>query len=314
MRTKFSKKQIEILEKIDGIILEMKLCALDCDREIILDLCLHGEMILDFYYEDESENISEELIEMISEITYNLDELFQSYDEKENFIKDLIYNCLDKYMNNYILGYLKTTYKENKTGRYANLIINVLKEAQFIDKKINHVYVNHNILEMIMLFGQNCFYDEFGVNTIDLHKKFILACNDFHNQFKKDYPLMLEYSNEGLNYFAKTNCGVRRFIRNTINNIVKYLEIEIKKLPIFITLSKNKRNGNNKVNLNIYIGKKCGKFVYGDTFIVDKKIKKLDLKKITSEIEEVINSSDSMFDIDLDFVLNIVEGKLGIAA
>jgi hypothetical protein len=310
MRTKLKKSQIETLVRIDEIIDELYANDLNYDKSILIDFCLLGEQCLEFYFEDVE--ISDNLFEMISELKSLLDSKFIQNQNREDFVVDIIYNYLNNFMNDNTLDILSKLYKSNKTGTYANLIINVLKEAQFIDKKLYNVYVNNNILEMIMLYGEDCFYDEFGVGANDLHKKFILACNNFHNQFKEDYPLMLEYGKKGLNYYAKTNCGVKRFIRNIINNIVKYLVIEVKKQPIFINLDKNKKSYNNNIYLCICIGKKFGKCVYRDSYELDKEFKKSELKKIASEIEEIINSVDSKF--DLDFVLDVVEEKLGIAA
>lgn len=306
MRTRLTNIQIETLVRIDEIIGELYANDLNYDKSILIDFCLLGEQCLEFYFEDVE--IADNLLEMISELKSLLDSKFTQNQNREDFVVDIIYNYLNNFINDNMLDILKKQHE----GIYANLIINVLKEAQFIDKKLNHVYVNHNILEMIMLYGGNCFYDEFGVGANDLHKKFILACNNFHNQFKEDYPLMLEYGKKGLNYYLKTNSSIKRFIRDTINNIVKYLVIEEKKQPIFINLIKRKDSLAHEVSLGVCIGKRFGKYVYGDSYIVYKNFKKSELKKITSEIEEIINSVDSEF--DLDFVLNVVEEKLGVAA
>lgn len=52
--------------------------------------------------------------------------------------------------------------------------------------------------------------------------------------------------------------------------------------------------------------------MYGDLYILNKRLKKADIKRITSQVEGIINSVDSEF--DLDFVLNVVEEKLGVTA
>jgi hypothetical protein len=310
MRTRLTNIQIETLVRIDEIIDELYANDLNYDKSILIDFCLLGEQCLEFYFEDVE--ISDNLFEIISELKSLLDSKFIQNQNREDFVVDIIYNYLNNFINDNTLDILSKLYKSNKTGTYANLIINVLKEAQFIDKKLNNVYVNNNILEMIMLYGEDCFYDEFGVGANDLHKKFILACNNFHNQFKEDYPLMLEFGKKGLNYYAKTNCGVKRFIRNIINNIVKYLVIEVKKQPVFISLNKEQKGFTHEICIDVFIGKKYGKLAFRGSYVLDKKFKKSDLKKITSEIEEVINSVDSEF--DLDFVLDVVEEKLGVAA
>lgn len=310
MRTKLKKSQIETLVRLNKIIYELSANEMDYDKSILIDLCLIGESCLEFYFEDFV--ISDDLSEMISELNSILESKFNQNEVREDFVVDIIYNYLDKFMNDYKLDIIKMQYKENKTGKYANLIIDVLKEAQFIDKKLNHVYVNHNVLEMIMLSGENCFYDKFGVGTNDLHKKFILACNNFHNQFKEDYPSMLEYGMEDINYYTKTNSSVRTFIRKIITSIVINLVIEVKKQPIFISLNKEQKGITHEICIDVFIGKKYGKLAFRGSYVLDKKFKKSDLKKITSKIEKEINSVDSEF--DLDFVLDVVEEKLGFVA
>ena len=313
MRTKFSKKQIEILEKIDEIISEIRHCELKYDKEIILDLCLNGELVLDFYYENESEKISENLIEMISELAIKLDEMFQDFEEKEMFVFDIIYMCLDRFVNDYKLSIIRSFYKENKTGKYANLIINVLKEAQFIDKNLNHVYVNHNILEMIMLYGADSFHDQFGIRTEELHKEFILACVDFQNQFKKDYPLMREFNGMNLNYFDKNGIGTRNFIRKIINNITKYLDIEVKRMPIFIDLKQDTRSFKKTIYLRVFVGKRnSGRFVFQHQYDLGKNLKKSEISQIILEVEKIVNHTKPNY--DLEDLLDALEEKLGIAA
>jgi hypothetical protein len=163
-----------------------------------------------------------------------------------------------------------------------------------------------------MLYGEKCFYDEFGVRTNELHKKFTVACNNLHSQFKEDFPLMQEYGKKGINYYAKMNSEVRKFIRTIIKNIVKYLVIEMKKPPIYINLEKCKKSCEYEINLSICLGKKHGKYLYGDTYVLDKEFKKSDLKKISNKIENDINIIDSEF--DLNFVLFVIEKKLGIVS
>ena len=313
MKTKFSKKQVEILEVIDEIITEMRKCELKYDKEILLKLSLHGETVLDFYYENEFENISEDLFEMISDMTINLDEEFQKFEEKEIFMNDIIYNCLVRYMNDYKLSIIRSFYKENKTGKYANLIINILKEAQFIDKNLNHVYVNHNILEMIMMRGADSFYDQFGVQTEELHNEFILACLEFQNQFKKDYPLMREFNGMNLNYFDKNGIGTRNFIRKIINNITKYLDIEVKRMPIFIDLKQDTRSFKKTIYLRVFVGKRnSGRFVFQHQYDLGKNLKKSEISQIILEVEKIVNHTKPNY--DLEDLLDALEEKLGIAA
>ncbi len=311
MKTRFNKKQLTVLEKIDELISEMKRCELEHDKQIILDLCLHGESVLEIYFEYETKKISENLFEMVSEIASNLDEEFEDFEEKEIFMSQIIYSSLDRYTNSYKLSIIRTFYQDNKTGKYANLIIDVLKESQFISAKHNHVYVNHNVLEIIMISGANSFYDEFGIHKDEFHEEFIKACENFHNQFKADYPEMNEFIGSSYNYFKNKGNGTRNFIRKIINNITKYLEIEVKRQPIFIDLIKHK-NRNQEVILSICLGKKLGKYVYGDSYVLKNDFRKSELKKIATEIECIINMTDSNF--DLGFVLDVVEEKLGIAA
>lgn len=313
MKIKFSKKQIEIIEQIDDIVSEMRRCELDYDKEIIIDLCMYGEVILELYYDDVYDDISDNLMEMIIEINLKLDELFQGFEERENFIKDIIYDCLDRFVNNYILGYIRTTYKENKTGKYADLIINVLKEAQFIDKTLSHVYVNHNFLEQIMIYGVNAFYDEFGVNVNQLHDELIIACNTFQNQFEKDFPSMKKFNGKYINYIDDIGFGTRMFIRNIINNITKYLYIETKPLPIYIDLNQITCSSNKTIYLKVFIGqRKFGRFIYQHQFKIKSKIKKSVLNNIVFEVENQINNGIAEY--NLDYLLDVLEEKLGVAA
>lgn len=319
MKTKLNKIQTETLVRLEEIIYEihinkknaeMCLNKLEYNKSTLIDMCLIGEPCLEFHF-DEIE-ISEHLPIMISELNIFINSKFNQNKDREDFVIDILYNHLDNFLNIVKLNTIRTKFKDNKTGKYANLIINVLKEAQFIDKKLNHVYVNHNVLEMIMLSGENCFYDKFGVGTNDLHKKFILACNNFHNQFKEDYPSMLEYGMEDINYYTKTNFSVRTFIRKIITSIVINLAIEVKKQPIFISLNKEQKGITHEICIDVFIGKKYGKLAFRGSYVLDKKFKKSDLTKIASKIEKEINSVDSEF--DLDFVLDVVEEKLGVAA
>lgn len=313
MRTKFSKKQVEILEQVNEIITELRECELIYDKEIVLDLCLNGESVLDFHFENEFEKISEELIEMIYEIALNLDEEFEKFEEKEIFMIDIIYNCLVKYMNDYKLNLIRCLYQENKTGKYANLIINVLKEAQFIDKNLNHVYVNHNILEMIMMYGADSFYDQFGVQTEELHNEFIFACLEFQNQFKKDYPLMREFNGMNLNYFDKNGLGTRNFIRKIINNITKYLDIEVKCKPIFIDLKQDTRSLKKTIYLRVFIGKRnSGRLIFRHQYDLGKNLKKSEISQVIFEVEKIVNNTKP--NSDLEYLLDSLEEKLGVAA
>jgi hypothetical protein len=320
MKTKLTNIQTETLDRLVEIIYEihinkknaeMCLNKLNYDKTTLIDICLKGEACLGFYFD--AIEISLNLVKKTSELKSYINTKFHENKDKEDFVIDILYNHLDNFLNVVKLNTISPKFKDNKTGKYAALIINVLKEAQFIDKNLNHVYVNHNILEMIMLTGENCFYDEFGVNKNDLHKKFILACNNFHDQFKEDYPNLLKYNDKyKLKYYDKLGIGVRNFIRRIISQIVFCLKIEKKNKPIFIDITKSRAN-NNEVSVRICLGKRTfGKYLYGDLYILNKRLKKADIKRITSQVEGIINSVDSEF--DLDFVLNVVEEKLGVAA
>lgn len=313
MRTKFNKKQIEILEQIDTINAEMMRSGFECDKEILESFCLYGESAFELHFDNFEELITKDLLELISELETKLNSSFNDDDEKESFINEIIYTYYDKFVNTYLLDFIQEEYKENKTGKYANLIINVLKEAQFIDKNLNHVYVNHNILEMIMMYGADSFYDQFGVQTEELHNEFILACLDFQNEFKKDYPLMREFNGMNLNYFDKNGVGARNFIRKTINNITKYLDIEVKRKPIFIDLKQDTRSFKKTIYLRVFIGKRnSGRFVFQHQYDLGKNLKKSEISQIIFEVEKIVNHTKPNY--DLEDLLDALEEKLGIAA
>lgn len=73
MGTKINGQQIIISEQLDKIIFELKQCELVYDDEILFDLCVYGETVLDFYYEELTDKISDDLIELISELVIELD-------------------------------------------------------------------------------------------------------------------------------------------------------------------------------------------------------------------------------------------------
>lgn len=215
-------------------------------------------------------------------------------------------NSIRNAKNQSILNQLKKETYSKKEGIYARLIINVLEEANKFSNKLSNVYVNHNIIERILLNENLSFiYDEFGRSIDEFSPKFIKACKELNSQFSSDYPSAHLYTKDyNRNYYTSLGFGTRIFMRKIINYITQYLNIEVKHQPIFISLTKN--NNDNDLFLSYYSGKRYGKIFYRDILIVDRKFKKTELKQLQSEIEAIINRNIYEF----EDILGIVDEKI----
>jgi|GEM_PF-3635465 len=218
--------------------------------------------------------------------------------------------------NQLILNQMKKETYTKREGIYAQLIINVLEEANKFDEKLSNVYVNHNIIEMILLNEDLSFcYDYFGRSTDEFNPKFIKACKKLNKQFSSDYPKAHLYTKDYKTcYYLSIGFGVRMFMRKVITKVTSNLKIEVKKQPFFVTLEKDKYDAK-KIFFSLYMGKLYGKCVFDDEFNVDRKLKKAELIKFQNEIEKLINileNGDNEY--ELDDILDIVEEKLNAVA
>lgn len=218
--------------------------------------------------------------------------------------------------NQLILNQMKKETYTKREGIYAQLIINVLEEANKFDETLSNVYVNHNIIEMILLKEDLFFfYDYFGRSIYGFKPKFIEACEKLNKQFSSDYPKAHLYTKDYKTYYYTSNgFGVRMFMRKVISKITNNLKIEVKKQPFFVTLEIDKRDAK-KIFFSLYKGCQYGKYVFVDEFNVDRKLKKAELIKFQNEIEKSINileNGDNEY--ELDDILDIVEEKLNAVA
>ncbi len=113
-----------------------------------------------------------------------------------------------------MLNEMKNASYTRKEGIYAHLIIQVMEEANKFDKKLDNVYVNHNIIESMLLdFNVESFLsDTFGRREEEFSPEFITACNKLKEQFDLDYPHAESFVNNRTLYYTPMCFGVRTFM------------------------------------------------------------------------------------------------------
>ena len=193
-------------------------------------------------------------------------------------------------MNQLILNDLKEANYPKKTGIYSLLIIDVLEEANKLPKNVDNVFVDHNVLEAIIL-DQHLFFlhDFFGRSKSEFPESFLKACFTVSNQFANDY---LNGSDSKMDnykfYYGAKGFGTKLFIRSVIENITRPLFIETKEQPIYVTLSNDTICGEPCLWIGWYIGKRHGKNVLNTQHTLIKKISEKKLLQLQNKIEKAV--------------------------
>lgn len=198
--------------------------------------------------------------------------------------------------NQLLLNKMKNASYSKKEGIYANLLINVLEEANKFSKTLDYVYVNHNIIESILLSNtlNEYLHDTFGRSKEEFPSKFIKACEELKEQFNSDYPHANKYNEKYVTLYYTAICfGVKTFIRKVISKIVFPLDIEVKAQPIFVSLNIFEEG---VLNVAWYRGKKYGYYFMQEDFEISKKLKKTEMTSLENQINEALKNKDYEFE------------------
>ena len=213
-------------------------------------------------------------------------------------------------INNEILNKMRNE-SYTKEGVYAQLIINVLDESNKFSRKLSNVYVNHNIIEMILLDETLCFlHYEFGRDKDEFCPKFIKACEALNKQFNKDYPNANDYTGDyKKNYYKKSFFGVRIFMRKINSKITFPLQINSKVKSYFVSLDNSEEQGEICLSISWYKGKRYGHNFLNEDYSIDRKLTKSEILKLQTEIELIANLNHEGC-IDYDVVQEIIDNFL----
>lgn len=186
-----------------------------------------------------------------------------------------------------ILNALKTAKYGKKEKAYALLIIDILEQVETFNDDLSNVYVDHNILEAIILQEhQSYLYDYFGRNKSEFPKRFLESCMSLNSKFSKEYLSHIEFSFEvGDFYYGAKGFGVRCFIRSIISKIMNPLKIKKKVQPLFVSIFNNESHFENSISIGWYSGKRLGRNVLNEQFEVSRKLNEEELKKLQAKIE-----------------------------
>ena len=222
-------------------------------------------------------------------------------------------NSNKKSINKFLLNGMRNASYTKKEGIYAQLIIQVMKEANKFDRKLDNVYVNHNILESILLTDSldAYFHDNFGRSKGEFSSKFLKACYELKEQFDSDYPQARKRNEEHESLYYTPVCfGVRAFMRKIISRIVFPLRIKVKVQPIFVSLDIYNKG---ILSISWYSGKKHGHHFLQYDFEMSRKLNKLELKFLEDQINQVIkahgyevNEFEELMDIVDAFISKVV--------
>ena len=214
-------------------------------------------------------------------------------------------------INNAILNKMRNESYTKKEEVYAQLIINVLDESNKFSRKLSNVYVNHRIIEEILLDNNLTFLgDNFGRCKNEFSPKFINACKALNKQFNKDYPKANQYDKDyRKNYYTNAFFGVRVFMRKVNLKITLPLNIKSIVQPVFVSLDNTERNGKTLLWLHWYSGKRHGNYVMNEEYIVHRKLTKSEILKLQTKIETAANLNEEEF-IDCDVVQEIIDAFL----
>lgn len=205
-------------------------------------------------------------------------------------------------INNEILNKMRNESYTKKEEVYAQLIINVLDEANKFSKKLSNVYVNHNIIESIFFNKDMCLFlrHEFGRGKDEFSPKFIKACELLNNQFNKDYPKASDYTADNkINYYTIEYFGVRIFMRKVINKITIPLNIKPIVQPFFVSLDNTEQNWETHLWLNWYSGKRFGNYIMNEEYPIERKLNKSEILKLQTKIETAANQNEEILDCDV---------------
>lgn len=197
---------------------------------------------------------------------------------------------MKKSITQLVLTEMKNESYTRKEGIYANLLINVLEEANKFNKTLDYVFINHNIIESILLSNSlnEYLHDTFGRSEEEFPSKFIKACEELKEQFNSDYPHANKYNEKHVKFYYAAICfGVKTFMRKVISKIVFPLDIEVKAQPIFVKLNIFEEGA---LNIAFYRGKKYGYYFMQADFEISKKMKKTEIASLENHINEVIKS------------------------
>lgn len=228
-------------------------------------------------------------------------------------------NSNKKSMVQAMLNEMKNASYTKKEGIYARLIIQVMEEANKFDKKLDNVFVNHNIIESILLSDSlgTYLHDTFGRSEEEFSSEFLKACDELKKQFDLDYSNASKYNEKYVKlYYTSTCFGVRTFMRKIISRIVFPLGIETKVQPIFVSLNAFKED---MLNIAWFRGKKHGYYFLQDDFPMTRKPSKSELRLLENQINETLKvhvSEVEEFDELMDIVDSLLDkvGFIGHAA
>lgn len=221
-------------------------------------------------------------------------------------------NSDKKLMTQLMLNMMKKDSYTKKEEIYAHLIIQVMEEANKFDEKIDNVYVNHNIIESILLTDSldTYLHDTFGRSKKEFSLEFIIACNKLKERFDSDYSHAKKRNEKYVSSYYTNSCfAVRTFIRKIISKIVFPLDIEVKVQPIFVSLNTFKEG---VLNVAWYKGQKHGYYFMQEDFDISRKLKKAEITLLENEINEAIKSNgydteefDELFDVVDTFISKV---------
>ncbi len=218
-----------------------------------------------------------------------------------------------KSMRQAMLNEMKNDSYTKKEGIYANLIINVLEEANKFDESINNVYVDHNIIELILMYDflSTCLSDIFGRNEEEFSPEFIKACNELKKQFDSDYPNASEYNEKCINLYYTSSCfGVRTFMRKVISKIVFPLGIKAKVQPLFVSLE---IHTDGILNIAWEKGKKGGTYVMQDDCEISRNLTESEMRLLEDQINEAIRLNGHEV-LEFDDLADIIDAFVAQAA
>ena len=211
-----------------------------------------------------------------------------------------------------MLNEMKKDSYTKREGIYANLIINVLEEANKFDESIDNVYVDHNIIEMILIYDflSTCLSDIFGRNEKEFSPKFIAACNRLKQQFDSDYPDAKSFVNNKTSYFTPKCFGVRTFMRKIISRIVFPLGIKAKVQPLFVRLG---IYIDGMLNIAWEKGKKGGTYVMQDDCEISRNLTESEIRLLEDQINEAIRLNGHEV-LEFDDLADIIDAFVAQAA
>ena len=216
--------------------------------------------------------------------------------------------------NNVILNKMRNESYTKKEGVYAQLIINVLDESNKFSKKLSNVYVNHNIIEKILLNEDMCLFlrYEFGRSKDEFPPKYIKAWEVLNKQFNKDYPKASDYTaDKEVNYYTVEYFGVRIFMRKVINKITFSLQIKPIEQSYFTSLCNTEVGGEIRLAMGWYSGKRYGNNFLNEYYSIDRKLTKSEILKLQTEIDLIANLNHKEL-IDYIVVQEIIDNFLKI--